>query len=100
MNWSGALREDLARLKAKVAIMDAKVMANPKPHLERMSSQCIELLQVIEDIERALSPDSVFDFWDKSADKDAFPLPVDINGEALIRCNAALAVIREYRTKS
>lgn len=93
-------RQKLARLQALIAIKDAQLMANPKPYLEDMAQRCHELLRVLEDVEYALSPDAVFDFWDANADKKAIPRPIGINGEALIRCNKALAVLHKYRSHS
>lgn len=90
-------RQRLARLQALIAIKDAQLMANPKPYLEDMGKRCHELLTVLDEVERALSPDCVYDFWDENADKAAIPRPTDIQGEAYIRCNKALDVLRKYR---
>lgn len=87
----------LARLTAQVSINDAIVMSNPKKYLLEMREHCNSLLKVLDDVDRALSPDIVFDFWDENCDKKQIPRPIDIQGEALIRCNAALKVLREYR---
>ena len=87
-------REKLARLTALVAIHDAQVMANPKPYLEEMSKQCGKLLKVLEEVEYALSPDFIYDFWENQCDKGAIQRPQDIQGEALIRCNKALEVLK------
>lgn len=72
-------------------------MANPKPYLEDMAARCHELIKVLEDVEYALSPDAVFDYWDVNANKQQIPKPGDIQGEAFIRCNKAIEVLREYR---
>jgi hypothetical protein len=85
-----------ARLQAVLAINDARLMSNPKPYLENMAKQCNELLAVLHEVEYALSPDCAFDFWDAHADKKAIPRPTDLQGEALIRCNKALEVLRKY----
>lgn len=85
-------RLDLARLQAALAIADAQVMANPKKYLSRMSRHCVDLLDVLERVEHALSPDIVFDFAEERNMR-----PADINGEALIRCNAAKRVLRDYK---
>tara|TARA_B100001989_G_C24224225_1_gene309391 strand:- start:103 stop:399 length:297 start_codon:yes stop_codon:yes gene_type:complete len=90
-------RERLAKLRTLIAINDAKIMANPKPYLEDMSRRCGELLDVLEKVEYALSPDFIFDVWNECANKEAIQRPQDINGEALIRCNKALDVLREYK---
>lgn len=92
-------REQLAKLRALVAIKDAQVMANPKLYLEDMARMCQELLDVLEAVDRALSPAVVFDYWEENADKDAISSPGDIQGEALIRCNKAREAIRQYRAK-
>jgi hypothetical protein len=91
--------EDLARIQTMIAINDARVMSNPKPYLESMLKRCHELMKTLEDVEHALSPDTVFAFWDEHADKKAIPRPIDIQGEALIRCNKALDVLRKHRTR-
>lgn len=90
-------RQRLAKLQSMLAIRDAQLMSNPKPFLEDMAERCRDLLKVLEDVEYALSPDSVFDYWDANADKTVLKDPGSIQGEAYIRCNKALAVIRNYR---
>ena len=64
-----------------------------------MAKKCNELLQLLEEVEYALSPDSVFDFWDSGVDKTAIPRPSDLQGEALIRCNKALDLLHKYKAK-
>jgi hypothetical protein len=93
------IRHRVAELKTKLAIQDARIMSNPRPYLNEMSKTIGELLRVIEEIDYALSPDAVFDVWSESADKRVFSGPADINGEALIRCNKALKVLREWRSR-
>ena len=87
----------LSKLQAMLAIKDAQLMANPKPYLEDMENRCAELLQVFDDIENALSSNCVFDYWEDNADHDVLKKPVDVQGEALIRCDAALKVINKYK---
>lgn len=90
-------RQKLAELTARIAIMDAQVMANPKKYLEEMSAHANRLIKVLDDVEYALSPDMVYDFWELNCDHSAIPRPQDLNGEAMIRCNAAKDVLRRYR---
>lgn len=90
-------RKKLAELQSRIAIKEAQIMADPVPYLSAMSNQCNTLLKVIDDIAFALSPDLVFDYWDTNMDKGMVPNPIDVQGEALLRCNAALEVIRKYR---
>lgn len=90
-------RQRLAKMQALLAINDAKLMANPKPCLEEMAKRCNRLLRVLDEVDRALSPDCVFDFWGNHADEYHMSQPSDVNGEALIRCNKALEVLRKYR---
>lgn len=91
-----AFREKLARLHTLIAIKDAQLMANPKPYLEDMSRRCVELLNVLEQVEYALSPELVYDTWENGF-KNVIPNPIDIQGEALLRCNAALDIIKDYK---
>lgn len=87
-------RQKLARLQAMLAINKAKVLSNPEPFINDLIERCTKLLQVLDDIDYALSPDCAFD-WAMSHEP---PIkPVDLQGEALIRCDAALKVINEYR---
>jgi len=88
--------ERLAKLQALVAIKDAQVMANPKPYLEELAQECSEIFRVLEEVDRALSPAVVLEYWEENADKKAIPKPDDIQGEALVRCNKARQVIKSY----
>ena len=92
-------RRKLNRLRELIEERDQQIRANPLPFLKDMEKQCTELRKVLANVEYALSTDKVFDYWDQKADKAMIPQPVDLQGEALIRCNAALEVIREYRNK-
>ena len=93
-------RNVLSRLVALVAIRDAQVIANPLPYLDQMAAKVTELQELLEAVEYALSPDCVFDFWDKNVDKNAIPRPIDFQGEALLRCDKALSLLQEYRYKT
>lgn len=90
-------QQQLARLRTLVAINDARVMSNPKHYLKKMDKRCNELLQVLEKVENALSPDLVFDHWEQNCDKNQIPRAIDFQGEALLRCNTALKILRDYR---
>ena len=88
-------RQRLAALQTRLAINKARVLSNPEPYLNDMSRRCNELLKVLEDVDYALSPDSVCD-WAMSREPPMRPM--DVQGEAHIRCQAALKVLREYRS--
>ncbi len=90
-------RQKLSKLQAMLAIKDAQLMANPKPYLEDMAKRCDELLKVLDEVDHALSPDYIFEVWDNHVDKQKVSRPSDIQGEALLRCNKALEVLRNYR---
>lgn len=87
--------ERIASLEACIAVAKAQVLADPIPHLRQMIDRCNLMMRVLEDVDYALSPDSVFDYWEQSADK--ITKPQDINGEAYLRCSRAKKVLREYR---
>lgn len=89
------LRELLAKLTAKLATNRALVLANPEPYLDQLTKHSGRLLRVLRDVEYALSPDMVFDVANEMGIR-----PIDFQGEALIRCEKALAVLREYRIES
>ena len=84
-------RRLLARLRSQVAIRDSQIMANPLPYLIEAEKQLIEMRICMEDIQRALSPDAVFDFAEDHCIK-----PADINGEAYIRVKAAQKVLDKW----
>ena len=86
------MRELLAQLTAKLATHKAMVLADPEPWLDKMAKHIEELLIVLHKVEYALSPDLVFDTANEMGIR-----PVDFQGEALVRCNAALDVLRKYR---
>jgi hypothetical protein len=87
-------RQKLAKLQSLVAIKNAQVLANPIPYLEDMSERCVILLKLLEEVEYALSPHIVFDFAQENSME-----PMDLQGEALIRCNKAKQLIRDYKYK-
>lgn len=91
-------RQKLSQLQAAIITKEAQINSNPLPYLKEMESRCCELLEVFEDIERALSPDMIFDFWESSCNKKEIPRPMDIQGEAYIRCNKALEIIGEFKS--
>jgi len=90
-------KENLAQLYTRRAIDRIQVLANPEPYLDRLAERCCQLQSILEEVDRALHPDTVFDYWLDHADHSAIPRPVDIQGEALIRCNRALRVLDKYR---
>ena len=87
-------RRIFAKLTAMLAIQDAQMVANPKPYIKAAYDELYKAQECFEAIERALSPDIVFDV---AVENDI--RPTDIQGEAYIRCNAALEVIRKYTTQ-
>jgi hypothetical protein len=86
------MREMLAQLIAKLAMHKAMVLADPEPWLDKLAKHSGELLAVLREVEYALSPDMVFDTANEMGIR-----PVDFQGEALVRCNKALGVLRKYR---
>lgn len=88
------LRRKRAELSQKLEILDEKLGYNPRQYLFVIERAYIDLLETLEKVEHALSPDCVFDFWD---DKKIIQRPNDIQGEAYIRCTKALEVLQEYR---
>jgi hypothetical protein len=96
MNKEEEFRSQVASIAAKIAIKEAQIMANPLKYLESMNKRCNEVLKVLQDVEYALSPDLVFDIWSEGAFDNQIK-PIDIQGEAYLRCNAAKEVLRKYR---
>ena len=84
--------EMIAKLTTMVAISDAQIKSNPIPHLNEAKELLLLAQKCFEDIEMALSPDLIFDM---AIENDI--RPTDIQGEAYIRCNAALNVIKKYK---
>jgi len=93
------LAEKIAKLQTNIAIKNAQIMANPEPYIIKMQKLCSELFEVLDQVEYALSPDYVFDFWDEQVDKNMIPEPGCLQGEAIIRCNKALEVISTWKNK-
>ena len=85
-------RMKLAELRTKMIIGDLEVKANPKKYLQEMSAYCNKLLKVLDEVEYALSPDIVFDVANNYDMR-----PMDIQGEAYIRCNKALEILSKYK---
>lgn len=83
--------EVMASLMAMAEIKEAQIKSNPIPYLEKAYEELAAARECFEKIEYALSPDIVFDVADGLNIK-----PTNINGEALIRCEKAKGVIREY----
>ena len=84
-------KEMIAKLETLIIIRDAQVIANPIPHLQLMHEKCIDLIKILDDVKYALSPDLLVDVAQELNIR-----PNDINGEAYIRCNAALKILNEY----
>lgn len=93
------LRIKLAEIRSALAIKDSQIVANPIPYLNEMSSRTNEILKLLDDVEHALSPDYIFDYWSAYVNKDMIPRPIDLQGEALLRCNKAIELIQNYRYK-
>ena len=88
------LRELLAEFEARIATQKALVLAHPEPYLNRLAKYSGRLLRVLRDVEYALSPDMVFDVANEMGIH-----PIDFQGEALVRCNKALEILRKYRNE-
>lgn len=84
--------EKLAKLQSKLLVQRLFILHDPFPVINTLADRCNRMMEAIEEIDRALSPLPVYEFADKHS-----IMPHDIQGEALIRTNAALKVIRDYR---
>ncbi len=91
------LRRKRAELSQKLAKLDFELGNDPKQYLFAIEHAHIDLLETLEKVEYALSPDCIFDFWDENCDKKTIKDPGSIQGEAHIRCQKALEVLQEYR---
>ena len=91
------LRRKRAELSQKLTMLDEELGHDPKQYLFALEHYCIDLLETLEKVEYALSPDYFLDFWDKNCNKKVIERPEDFQGEALIRCDKALEVLQEYR---
>jgi len=52
----------LAKLTTKVAIQKAQVVSNPIPYLEKAGEELVRAQVCFDEIDRALSPDCVFEY--------------------------------------
>lgn len=86
------LHQALAGLRARVAINNARVRSDPLPYLMKADESITEVLMMLDDLERALSPDIIFDFGLEMELR-----PQDIRGQDTIKLSAVRKVIREYR---
>lgn len=91
------LRIKRAELSQKLAMLDEELGHDPKQYLFALEHYYIALLETLEQVEHALSPDCVFDFWGQNCNKKIIESAGDIQGEAYIRCQKALEVLQEYR---
>ena len=93
-NRETEFRQRVARLLSNLQIRKAQVLPNPEPYLNDLTARCVELVHVLDDTEYALSPDCAAD-WALSQTP---PIELgNLQGEALIRCSAALDVLCKYR---
>ena len=88
------MRDLLAELTTKLAMHKALVLADPEPWLDKLTEHAGELLVVLREVEYALSSDCVFDKANEMGIR-----PINFQGEALVRCNKALDVLRKYRMR-
>lgn len=91
-------KSTLDRLRYLIAIAERDVIENPLPHLQKAEKQMQEIMDLLEKVDYALSPDYVYDVWEEEY-KDSGMRPMDIQGEALFRCNKAKKLIAEYMAK-
>jgi len=82
----------LAEFTSKRELARIRILSNPEPYIIDLTKRCGELLHVLRQIEYALSPDMVCDV---AFDMDI--KPIDIQGEALIRCNRAKKLLEDYK---
>ncbi len=83
--------EIFAKLQAMLAIQDVQIAVNPKPYLEAAYDELCKARDCFEAMQHALSPDIVFEIATENDIR-----PTDIQGEAYIRCNAALKILNNY----
>lgn len=86
----------LSQLTAQLAINDARVRSDPLPYLQEAHHLVSETRELLEQLEWVLEGMDSFDMIQDIAPKMA---PVDFNGEALLRCQKALRMIREFKEK-
>lgn len=83
--------EIIAKLRTMIAISEAEVAANPMPYLREAHSSLIEARICFEELERALSPDVVWEEADNMGVK-----PIDFIGGDRVKINKASEVLRKY----
>lgn len=93
MSLNSEHKQILAKLEVQLAIRHASIRADPIPLLNTAFHMLARVRKCIDDIDYALSPEVLVDWGNNH--KPPIQAP-DINGEALIRCNAAKKVIRDY----
>ena len=82
----------LARLRAVIALQQAKIRADPIPVLEKAEAQMVKQHHLLSQIHDALvGSDLIFD----AAEQFGIH-PTNINGEAYIRNQAALKLLSDY----
>lgn len=84
-------RDILAELIAKAAIQKAHIRANPEPYLNEVSEELARARQCFEEIERAISPDIIYDFANDHALR-----PEDVHGQDHIKIGAVYSALDKY----
>lgn len=84
-------RRTYARLTALCDLGKAIFMADPLPTLLEAKKQMHEMHMVLERVYVALSPAPVLEMAEELCVR-----PMDFQGEALVRCDAAKKVVRDY----
>jgi len=76
-------RQLLAKLQAKLATNKAIILADPEPYIEKIHKAMVHYQVIIAEIERAVSPDIVFD---RSLEM-GIP-PIDFRGAEMVQVQA------------
>lgn len=86
----------MARLRSQIAIKEAQVRSDPIPHLREAHALVSEVHCLLQDLQMVLDGMDSFDMI-----RDIAPTmePADFNGEALLRCQKAQEMIREFQAK-
>lgn len=85
-------RKMLAKFLTTLAIKKAQIASNPFPYLKKADRELGDSIRCMDNVIHALTgTDSIMDFAQSHNLK-----PEEIEGQALIRINAALEIIKEY----
>ena len=86
----------MARLRSQIAISDARMRSDPLPYLQEAHGLLSEAHGLLQDLEWVLDG---MDSFDMISDIAPDIKPIDFNGEALLRCQKAKKMIRDFQAK-